>query len=148
MTRIILYCIVVPPDTLRTCPVIYPDTSDARKAAALAISMTVAPLPSGVSGRKRLAEVSFISCGPFIKLVSVDHPGETQFTLILEGASCLARPLIKSMTPPLAMLYICTPGKAILAVSEAMFTILPYLRATMWGNTACVTSIGPFRLRL
>src|SRR5262249_27086180 len=113
-----------PPEMVRASPVVQPESADARKTTAGAMSSGWPILPSGVCTSacfwKSLPEMP-AACRPSVSIT----PGQTALTRILRGPNSWARERVIAFTAALVALYTDVFGSADVAANELMLTMLP-----------------------
>src|SRR5215472_1347445 len=106
---------VAPPSTINSTALMYEESSEARKSAALATSSGSPQRPSGIAEETNFANFSDSSVeiearGPRFQMGVFVAPGATTFTRMLRGARSAAMARAIETTPPLVAAYAATPG--------------------------------------
>src|SRR5439155_16908739 len=114
----------IPPPSSNSSPVTQPESSDARKRAAFAISSAVPMRPRGVRVTASCSKPFLYSGSASTPSVSV-APGESELTRIFRGASSKASAREITSTAPLVALYTELLTTGVLAAMELTLMMLP-----------------------
>src|SRR5579884_157890 len=114
----------MPASTVKVDPLMYDDSSDARKSAAYAISLAWAGRPGGMwtNRRARFSGSARIDCSSGVST----GPGQTALARMFLRANSIAISRVIDRTPPLLAVYaICDVADPMRATNDAILMIDP-----------------------